>query len=130
MISRGSLVKTVYNTHALHSAAAATAVASSTAAGPTTGVVTPTSPVSGPPSLPATAPDSTQTAADSKRQEIDAILKQRELLAAEVKCFSVLSSHISLGRVPVELWSLLQLKCGFFIKDCDPGVNVKKVIER
>lgn len=84
MISRGSLVKTVYNTHALHSAAAATAVASSTAAGPTTGVVTPTSPVSGPPSLPATAPDSTQTAADSKRQEIDAILKQRELLAAEV----------------------------------------------
>lgn len=86
MISRGSLVKTVYNTHALHTAAAATAVASSTASGPTTGAVTPTSPVSGgPPSLPATAPDSTQTAADNKRQEIDAILKQRELLAAEVK---------------------------------------------
>lgn len=104
MISRGSLVKTVYNTHALHSAAAASAVSASTytptspgSVTPTspvsgshslptsTGAVTPTSPLSAPPSLSAIAPDSTHAAAvDTKRQEIDAILKQRELLAAEV----------------------------------------------
>lgn len=107
-MSRGSLVKTVYNTQALQSAAVSTmnapsypaAVSINTAGAGTPpspgcgphplpaapGAVTPTSPVAGSPSLPAVAPEfsHTATASDTKRQEIDAILKQQELLAAEV----------------------------------------------
>ena len=123
-MSRGSLVKTVYNTQALQSAAAVSAIntpsypaaAGTTAAvataavgvagsaagagappspgcGPHSlsaaapGAVTPTSPLGAPPSVPAAAPEFSHTAtspSDTKRQEIDAIMKQRELLAAEV----------------------------------------------
>lgn len=111
MMSRGSLVKTVYNTQALQSAAAvstintpsysAAAVMSNTA-GPvappspgcvphplptTPGAVTPTSPLAGSPPIPAVAAEfshTTTSSSDTKKQEIDAILKQQELLAAEV----------------------------------------------
>ena len=127
-MSRGSLVKTVYNTQALQTAAAVTAIntpsypaaaaaaaatgaaaAAAVAVGvagntagagappspgcgphplPTApGAVTPTSPLGGPPSLPAVASEFSHTTispSDTKRQEIDAIMKQQELLAAEV----------------------------------------------
>lgn len=100
MVSRGSLVKTVYNTTALHSAATNASTYTPTIAGAgtptspvsaspalpvTSGAVTPTSPGSGPPNLASAAPDSTHVSiVDTKKQEIEAILKQRELLAAEV----------------------------------------------
>lgn len=121
MMSRGSLVKTVYNTQALQSAAAvstintpsysAAAMTGNTAGAgapispgcgphplPTApGAVTPTSPLAGSPSLPAVAAEfshTTTSSSDTKKQEIDAILKQRELLAAEVMKDSSVSGHI------------------------------------
>ena len=80
-MSGGNLVKTVYNTHALHSTVASNV---STAPVITKSVTANTQVTSTSPALPATQ-NPPLSAADTKKREIDAILKQRELLAAEVK---------------------------------------------
>lgn len=88
-MSHGSLVKTVYNTSVLQSAAAATVTTNSytSGVGVSARAVTPTSPIAAPPTLSATAPEFTPHSnppVDSKKQEIETIRKQQELLAAEV----------------------------------------------
>ncbi|KAK3864797.1 hypothetical protein Pcinc_029538 [Petrolisthes cinctipes] len=89
LMSHGSLVKTVYNTSVLQSAAAATVTTNSytSGVGMSARAVTPTSPIAASPTLSATAPEFTPHSnppIDSKKQEIETIRKQQELLAAEV----------------------------------------------